>query len=98
MRKRLRETHLIVQICGRLVAAIDDCAKAVAYARVARRAVDVEAFLAALEYFHSDRERQLVQLFAIAVGSLHYAGVEVAVFAQLAAGYGVHDLRTRAAV
>jgi hypothetical protein len=87
-----------VEIGGRLVAAVNDLAQAVAHARVAGRAVDVEALLAALEHFHGHREGHQVLLFAVAVGALHDAGVEVAVFAQLAARHGVQHLGTRAAM
>jgi hypothetical protein len=54
--------------------------------------------MAALEYFHRRRERQRVLLFAISVGALDDAGVEVAVFLQLTASNGIDDLRAGAAV
>src|SRR5207248_228816 len=65
---------------------------------VARRAVDVEPFLSALEHIHGHREGQLIVLFAIAVGALRDAGVEVRVFAELAARNGIDHLRPRAAM
>ncbi len=98
MRQGLRQAHLVVQVGGRLVAALHDLAQAVAHPRVAGRAVDVEPLLAALEHFHGGREGQLVVLFAVAVGGLGHAGVEVGVFVQLAAGHGVDHLGPRAAM
>src|SRR6516162_5697648 len=62
------------------------------------RAVNIEPFLAALEHFDRDRERQLVVLFAIAVRALRHAGIEVGVFLQLPARNRVDDLRSRAAM
>jgi len=56
------------------------------------------ALLAAFEHFHGDGEWERVLLFAIAVGALDHAGVEVAVFLKLTAGNGVDNLRTRAAM
>ena len=98
VRDGLREAHLVVQVSGRLVAALHNFAFTVAYARVAGSAVNIEPLLAALKHFHRDRERHHVLLFAVAICAQYYAGVEVAVGVQLAAGDGVEDLRTRSAM
>src|ERR1035438_6185296 len=63
VRDGLREAHLVVQIGSRLITALDDLAEAIAHARVAGRAVDVEALLAALEHFHRYREGHYILLF-----------------------------------
>src|SRR5206468_2360536 len=52
VRQRLRYAHLVVEIGGRLVAALHNFPQAVAHPRVARRAVNVEPLLSALEHFH----------------------------------------------
>jgi hypothetical protein len=95
---RLCEPDLVVKIGGRFVTSLDDSSEAVADPRMAGRAIDIEALLAALEHIESHRKRHQVLLFAIAVCALHHAGVEVAVLAQLAAGHSVHHLRARAAM
>jgi hypothetical protein len=98
VRERLRQADLIVEVSRRLEAALHNLAQAVAHARVARRAVDVEALLPALEDFHGHREGHFIQFLAVAVWPLHHAGIEVRVLVQLAAGHGVQHLRTRSAM
>src|ERR1700722_20389681 len=51
------------------------------------RAIDVEALLASRQHLHGDRERHQVSFLAV-----NQAGVEKAVFAQLAASHGVRNL------
>ena len=87
-----------MKIRGWFVAALDNLAQPVAHPRVARRAINVEALLAALQHRERHRERHLVLLFAVAIGALNHAGIKVAVLVQLAAGHGVGRLRPRAAV
>ena len=78
-----------LEIAGGVVAALDDHSGAVAYAGVAGGAVDVVAFLAAGEEFKCDLEREGVAFLAV-----DEAGVEVGIFVELAAAYGVVDLVT----
>ena len=73
--------RMIVQVGGGLIAALDNLTETITHARVARGAIHVEALLAALKNFKRqwNLSRQLIALFAVAVGSLNHAGVEVAV-------------------
>ena len=81
-----------MEIAGWTIAALDDHPGTVTHARVARRAVDVEPFLAALKHFHRNREGHHVALLAVL-----QAGVKVLVLVELSARYGVLHLRPRRA-
>src|SRR5579871_3839581 len=87
-----------MKIARRLVAAIDNLAQPVADARVARRAVDIEAFLPTRENFHGYREGHLITLFAITVRALNDSRIEVAVFVLLTASNRIQHLRPRTAM
>ena len=79
---------------GRLVASLHNHSGAIAHPGVAGRAVDVEPLLAPRQHLHGNRKGKRVGLLAF-----DQAGVEKAVFAQLAASDRVRDLRpNRAAI
>src|SRR5262249_58386289 len=92
--QRCRPQAFGVQIARSVVAAQHNHALAIARARMARRAIDVEPLLPALQYLRCHREGKSIALLAV-----HQASVEVAVLMQLVACHSVRHLWThRAAV
>src|SRR3984885_6022005 len=73
--QRLCQPLGIVEVAGRLVAALDDHARAVAHTRVTRRAVGIELFLAALQDRQSGGEGQRVHFFSVLQSGVEEVGL-----------------------
>ena len=94
MAQRLLKDAGPQQVAGGLVAAFNNHAAPISHAGMTRGAINVEAFLPALEYRLSYRERHCI-LFPI----VDQAGIEIRIRVELAAGHSSIHLRTnRAAI